>query len=625
MRLLSALFLFVALLLLAADVAASLAAHVVVLKSIGQLFAQIGVPWHVFDTSETGGPVALAARVLRATLALPAVALAFPLSLIGWLWWRRRPRPHAPLPTGRATSDVTLDRQGLPTREMAPQTTTVAPGIALAGAVSVGSPPISQALVRRPSTAIPAPSPFATRDPEFLPAALEILVAPPSPIAMALMALISITVVSGLAWSYFGWLDIHAVAQGKIQPSGRSKVLQPLEPGKVVVIRVENGSRVESGDILLELDPTETAADSEAQARDLESASAEAARRKTAVAAADGGSFRPLTIEFGPPIRSAVRRREETSLVADLALLRSNLDSLRAQIAEKEATRQRLKASIDARARLIKLSRERVGMREEIDARGADSRALIIEALQQLETQITTDVGEQGQLVETEAAIVSLERKIEQTVTQFTAEQMQKLVEAERKADRLEQELIKARSKSDRTVLKAPIAGTVQQVSVTTVGQVVTTGQSLMTIVPLDGPIEIEAMVANKDIGFVKAGQRAVVKVEAFPFTRYGVIEAEVIKVSRDAVDDRDGAGMTDAATMARPQTAAASTTSRTQTLVFPATLKLARRSIRIDSEEVLLTPGMAVTVEIKTGERRAIDYILSPLREMIAQSAHER
>jgi hemolysin D len=262
-------------------------------------------------------------------------------------------------------------------------------------------------------------------------------------------------------------------------------------------------------------------------------------------------------------------------------------------------------------------------MREEIESRGAGSRALVIDALQQLENQLTIDVSERGQLPETDAAILSLQRKLEQTVTQFTAEQVQKLVEAERKRERLEQELIKAKSKSDRTVLKAPLAGTVQQLAVTTIGQVVTTGQSLMTIVPLDGAIEVEAMIANKDIGFVKVGQRAVVKVEAFPFTRYGIIEAEVTKVSRDAVDDRDTSTPTDAAT--RPQQAGANTTSRTQNLVFPATLRLARRNVVIDGEEIPLTPGMAVTAEIKTGQRRAISYILSPLRETLEQSAHER
>jgi membrane fusion protein, hemolysin D len=216
---------------------------------------------------------------------------------------------------------------------------------------------------------------------------------------------------------------------------------------------------------------------------------------------------------------------------------------------------------------------------------------------------------------------------MEETVSQFIADQTQKLAEIERKRDRTEQELIKAQSKTDRTQLKSPIDGTVQQLSITTVGQVVTSGQSLLTVVPLEGPIEVEAMIANKDIGFVEPGQPAIVKIEAFPFTRYGTVDATVSKVSRDAVDERDATNLSDAATVTKPQPGAsiAQQQSRTQNLVFPATLQLAQRSLLIDGKEVPLTPGMAVTVEIKTGSRRAIDFVLSPLREVTVQAGRER
>jgi hemolysin D len=385
----------------------------------------------------------------------------------------------------------------------------------------------------QPASPVAKPPPRKPADPEFLPAALEILVTPPSPIARVLLLAICALFASALAWSYFGWIDIHALAPGKVQPSGRSKVVQPLEPGRVVAIHVDNGSRVNAGDVLLELDPTETAADREAQARDLEAAGAEAARRKTAIAAARTVGLEPVPIEFPPDVTPPVRAREESVLVADLNQLSSTVASLKAQLAEKAATRQRLDATIAAREKLIALARERVAMRESIDAKGAGSRALTIEALQQLETQLTTDAGDRGALIESDAAMASLERKIAETVSQFIADLSQKLAEVERKRDRLVQELIKAQSKSDRTQLRAPIAGTVQQLAVTTVGQVVSSGQSLLTLVPSDAPIEIEAMIANKDIGFVEVGQPAVVKVEAFPFTRYGTIAGEVATARR--------------------------------------------------------------------------------------------
>jgi hemolysin D len=341
--------------------------------------------------------------------------------------------------------------------------------------------------------------------------------------------------------------------------------------------------------------------------------------------AARTGELKPRPIEFPAVIAAPVRAREERVLLDELNQLRSSIGSLKAQLAEKTATKQRLAATISAREKLIALAKERVAMRQEIDAKGAGSRAQVIEAMQQYEAQITTDTGDRGQLIETDAAMQSLERKIEETVDQFVAGQSEKLAEVERKRDRLEQELIKAQSKTDRTQLKAPIAGTVQQLAVTTVGQVVTSGQALLTLVPADGPIEVEVTIANKDIGFVHPGQPAAVKVEAFPFTRYGTIDGEVAKVSRDAVNERDATDLSDAATAARPQLGTPSQTSHTQNLVFPATIRLRQRTINVDGKEVPLSPGMAVTVEIKTGQRRAIDYLLSPLREIATQAGRER
>jgi hemolysin D len=166
----------------------------------------------------------------------------------------------------------------------------------------------------------------------------------------------------------------------------------------------------------------------------------------------------------------------------------------------------------------------------------------------------------------------------------------------------------------------------VQQLAVTTIGQVVTTGQALLTIVPLDSPIEIEAMIQNKDIGFVEPGQPAVVKVESFPFTRYGTIDGTVLKVSRDAVDEREASALSDPGSAVKPQASTTATApGSSQNLVFPAIIGLSRRVIYVDGKDIPLSPGMAVVVEIRTGQRRAIDYVLSPLREVVSSTGHER
>ena len=155
-------------------------------------------------------------------------------------------------------------------------------------------------------------------DREFLPAALELLETPPSPIRVAAIWVICAGLVVALAWSYFGKLDIHAVAQGRIQPSGRSKVVQPLEPGKILSIAVENGSRVRAGDVLIELDPTETGADRDAQARDFE-VIAGGGRAPARGGRRGAHQFRSVPpIPFGSDISPTVRRREEAVLAADL-------------------------------------------------------------------------------------------------------------------------------------------------------------------------------------------------------------------------------------------------------------------------------------------------------------------
>ena len=463
------------------------------------------------------------------------------------------------------------------------------------------------------------------RDREFLPAALEILETPPSPIAMSFTWLICAAFAVALAWSYFGFMDINAVASGKIQPSGRSKVVQPLEPGKVVAIMVENGSRVGAGDVLLELDPTETAADQEAQKRDLESAGAEAARRRAAVEAAQ--SEQPaIPISFTPDISKPIREREEAVLLADLAQLTASVNSLRAQAAQTRAAISRLTDSIAARQNVIALTKERAEMRELVEKRGAGSRSQTIDALERYQTDVTTQVGEQGQLKESLAALEATEKKIAETVSRFIADQTQKLAEAERKYDHVSQDLIKAQSKNERTRLKSPVAGIVQQLAVTTIGQVVTGGQALLTIVPPDAPLEIEAMILNRDIGFVRVGQPTIVKVEAFPFTRYGAIDGTVTKISPDAVDMRNAPNLQEASATVRPQTTLPPTSSGSGSeMAFPATIALSRRTIDIDGKQVNLSPGMTVTVEIHTGARRIIDYVLSPLREYASQAAHER
>jgi hemolysin D len=462
-------------------------------------------------------------------------------------------------------------------------------------------------------------------DREFLPAALELLETPPSPIVVRFIWSICLLFLAVLVWAWFGRLDIQAIASGKIQPQGQSKVVQPVDLGKVVLILVKNGSQVKKGDVLLELDPTETAADSDAFAHDVESAAAEADRRRAAIETVTSNMSTVAPIRFTRDTSEAVRWREQGALEADLAKLTAGQDTLKAQLNQNLATKRRLTDNIAERETLIALDKELVTMRELLSAKGSGSRSLVIEASQRYETDLVTQIADQGQLRETEEAAQGIERKLAELGAQFIAEQTEKMIDAARKRDHVMQDLIKAQSKHARTQLKAPVDGVVQQLATTTVGQVVAGGQTLMTIVPLDTPLEVDAVIPNKDIGFVREGQKAVIKIEAFPFTRYGTIEGTVVRISPDAVDMRNAPNLSEAAATVKPQNPSSNSASNQPELGFPATIALETKSIQVDEREVHLSPGMTVTVEINTGSRRVIDYVLSPLREVVSKTAHER
>ncbi|BCM88036.1 HlyD family type I secretion periplasmic adaptor subunit [Methylobacterium indicum] len=462
-------------------------------------------------------------------------------------------------------------------------------------------------------------------DQEFLPAHLEILDTPPSPYAVVFTWVMCLMFGAALVWSIFAHIDIHAVATARIQPSGRSKVVQPFDTGKVQTVSVENGSRVQAGDVLLTLEPTEAEADLSSRQGDLAALEAQIARRRATIEAVEKNQP-TAKVDFPVDVPPAVRAREEGAMLAEIGQYITTREAFEAQLAEKVATQERFTASIAARMRLQAVLKERADMRETLVAKAAGTRAAVIDAVQQVE-QVAADLAyDRGQLTEAKAAATSLQRRITQLASETVARQYQALTEAAQKRDALVQDVVKATLKRERTALKAPISGTVQQLAVTTLGQVVTAGQPLMVVVPTDGPIEVEAQVQNKDIGFVLPGQEAVVKIDAFPFTRYGSIEGRVVRVSRDAVDDREAGGGSDALSVARGQGLNPVTgTQKTQNLIFPVTVALSQTVIKADGKDVALTPGMTATVEIRTGRRRVIDYLLSPVRETTSTAGHER
>jgi hemolysin D len=233
-------------------------------------------------------------------------------------------------------------------------------------------------------------------------------------------------------------------------------------------------------------------------------------------------------------------------------------------------------------------------------------------------------VAQRGQLTEARAAVEVLLKDRQKAFDSFIADNGQKLAEAERQIDDLRQRSAKAHAKTDHMTLTSPISGTVLGLSVTTKNQVLTTSEELMRIVPDDAGLEIECYLQNKDIGFVQKNQDAVVKIESFPFTRYGSIDARVTRVAHDAIPEPDAQSVEGNPTKT-PKSSYFGGAQRTQNLVFPVTLAPSRQSMNIDGADIPLSPGMAVTVEIKTGKRRILEYLFSPLVETASRAMRER
>ena len=467
---------------------------------------------------------------------------------------------------------------------------------------------------------------LARGDHEFLPAALEILETPLSPVRGGMMVTICAFVVAALVWSWFGRVDIIATAQGKIQPVGRTKTVQPLETGKVLSVAVQNGARVQAGDVLVTLDPGETRADEDALQSDIDSGAAEVLRRGTALALAAKRSLGPVApIAFPLRVPPAIAAREQRVLAQDIAQLATAVGSLDGQVKEKAAERDRLRGTIDAQLALVATLKERVAMRETLQASRSESRAKVIDALELMQTQQATLASERGQIGEIEASLSRLQRDIDKSYAGFAAENAQKLADADRLLGSNREKLAKARLKTAEMTLRSPVDGTVSGSTVTSPGQVLTVGEQVMQIVPADARLEIECYLPNADIGFVRTDQAAVVKVESFPFTDYGTIDATVVRVAHDAIPQPDADQREQNPSAAAREAGMFGGGQRFQNLVFPVTLTLDRKVMSAEGTDVPLVPGMAVTVEIKTGTRRILSYLFSPVLQVATTAFRER
>lgn len=461
---------------------------------------------------------------------------------------------------------------------------------------------------------------------EFLPAALEIMEKPPSPGMRWLLLLTCGLFVLALLWAFFGRIDVVATAAGKTVPGGNVKIVQPMEIGGVRAIHVRNGQFVRKGDLLIELDPTLASADEAQSTQTLLSAQVIKARNDALLAHLQG---RPARFAAPAGTSAEVARTEQAYIDSAVAQYEAQAASLTQQRAENQAQLAASRAEIAKLQEAIPYIDQQMNARAELAEKGFYSKLKLLEYEQMRAEHIRNIEVQQADAARASASIAKLDAELRGLRANFGKTAVTDYAEASDRVSIAGEEVRKASRRRQFQELRAPVDGVVQQLAITTVGGVVQPAQALMVIVPCssgdvgdlsscNSGVSVEAFVQNKDIGFVKVGQRVAVKLEAFNFTDYGLIEGTVTNISRDAID--------------QSQEPAGSVRDENGRPVQPGLVYAARIELACGPSDPArhplcdqVQPGMSVQAEIKTGTRRIIQYLLSPISQAVNEAGRER
>ena len=434
---------------------------------------------------------------------------------------------------------------------------------------------------------------------QFLPAALALRDTPVHPAPRITLWLIMAFALIALLWAIFGRIDVVATAVGKIIPNDRTKVIQPMETAVVKAIHVRDGQEVKLGQLLIELDATSAAADSERLRNEALTAQLESLRAQALLAALASGTppkLKPLTGADASRLLA-----EQSQVSGQYQEYQARQLQLQAEITRRRAELQATQEQVTKLEQTAPIARQRAQDYQKLVKENFISQHGYLEREQERIEQEQDLASSRSKVSEIRAALAEAQQQQATLAAETRRQLLDQLNLAAQKAASLEQEWVKADQRGRLMRMTAPVAGTVQQLAVSTVGGVVTPAQPLMVIVPKVNVLEVEAMLPNKDIGFVNPGQDAEVKVETFPFTKYGTLHGKITQVSSDAIQDEKLG------------------------LIYSTRVKLAKDTIRVENKTVRLSPGMAVTVEVKTGTRRVIEYFLSPLMQVTSESLRER
>ena len=435
-------------------------------------------------------------------------------------------------------------------------------------------------------------------DTEFLPAILEVTETPPSPVGRLVLYSVILLLTALLFWSIVGHIDETAVAEGKVIPSGQMKTVQVKNKSIVREIKVKEGDFVHEGDVLVVLDPTATDADYDSLNK---RAAYYALDIKRLEAELSGNSFEPGYDDI----------LSESDILAERRLYESRQGQYRAEheaavqtVAQRQAAMEAAQAGFEKYDGMYQIARDKEERLAELEKQEAISE---FQLLEQRSQRIELEKNRQSQmelLHQGSAELSEAREKLRNMEAAYKKDIMTALVESRKQYYMLEEEIKKADENSRMATITAPCDGRIYNLSIHTVGAIVTDAQALLMIVPDDVPLEFEVWADNKDIGFIKTGQKAEVKVETFNFQKFGTVEAEVAEISPNASGDEKSV----------------STYEKYRLLLHPKAAEPG--SLGVESS---IAPGMNVTAEIKIKQKRIIEFFLDPFRKYTSEALRER
>lgn len=440
---------------------------------------------------------------------------------------------------------------------------------------------------------------------DFAPGLLAIQESPPAKLPRTVMVTVLALFLIMLAWAIFGKLDIIASAEGRLVPQTYVKIVQPADAGIVQEILVQEGQEVEAGQVLMRMDTKFTEADAKTIRNELRLKSLILRRADAELAG------RPMMRrkEDPPELYGQVENQYRAHRQAYLDAVGQEAESLnkaRHDLRSAQETLYKLQQVVPVYQRSAaayeKLAKDNFVSQLAAQEKVRDK----IEKEQDLKAQEST-------VASLKSTIAASEKKLAQITSNYKSQLQNERVDTESQYQKLQQDSAKIEHKSNLLELKAPQAGIIKDLATHTRGTVVSPGTVMMTLVPHDEPLQAEILVKNEDVGFVYPNQKTRVKLAAYPFQKYGMIEGTVIYVGADASD-----GASSAADKGKDQKAAPQ-------LTYKALVRLAAQSLEIEGEKLRLSPGMQVIAEIHQGRRTVMEYLLSPVQKAFHEAGRER